>query len=64
LTYHVVPCQLSSVEGTHPTWAGQTLTVTGTVPDLRVNGTAHVLCGNVRTLNATVYYIDSVLKPG
>ncbi len=64
LTYHVVPGQLSPTEvvGTHPTAEGGTLTVTGSGDNLEVNG-AKVICGGVKTKNATVYLIDAVLTP-
>jgi uncharacterized surface protein with fasciclin (FAS1) repeats len=64
LTYHVVAGQLdpSAVVGTHPTVEKQAVTVTGSGDALKVNG-ANVICGGVRTANATVYLIDSVLMP-
>jgi len=64
LTYHVVPGQLSptDVVGTHATAEGGTLTVTGSGDNLKVND-ATVICGGVKTKNATVYLIDSVLTP-
>ncbi|WP_082000332.1 fasciclin domain-containing protein [Arthrobacter sp. PAMC 25486] len=64
LTYHVVPGQLapSKVDGTHATAEGSDLTVTGSGDNLEVNG-AKVICGGVKTANATVYLIDTVLMP-
>jgi uncharacterized surface protein with fasciclin (FAS1) repeats len=64
LTYHVVSGQLdpSAVVGTHATVEKQDVTVTGSGDSLKVNG-ANVICGGVRTANATVYLIDSVLMP-
>ncbi|WP_425860342.1 fasciclin domain-containing protein [Arthrobacter sp. TWP1-1] len=64
LTYHVVPGQLapSDVAGEHPTAQGSNLEVTGSGDDLMVNG-AKVICGGVKTANATVYLIDTVLMP-
>jgi uncharacterized surface protein with fasciclin (FAS1) repeats len=64
LTYHVVPGQLSptDVVGTHPTANGADLEVSGSGNDLTVNG-AKVICGGVKTANATVYLIDQVLTP-
>jgi len=64
LTYHVVSGQLTpaQVTGTHATVEGADLTVTGSGNDLMVNGTS-VICGGVKTANATVYLIDGVLMP-
>jgi uncharacterized surface protein with fasciclin (FAS1) repeats len=64
LTYHVVEGQLSpsQVAGTHKTVEGTDLTVTGSGNDLKVGpDNASVICGGVKTANATVYLIDSVL---
>ena len=65
LTYHVVAGQLSpdQVVGDHTTVEGGTVKVTGTPDMLEVNG-AKVICGGVKTANATVYLIDGVLTPG
>ncbi|MDR3036747.1 MAG: fasciclin domain-containing protein, partial [Kitasatospora sp.] len=65
LTYHVTPERLAptALAGTHKTLEGSDLTVTGTQPDFTVNGNSKVLCGNVRTANATVYIVDTVLMP-
>jgi uncharacterized surface protein with fasciclin (FAS1) repeats len=64
LTYHVVAGQLSpsQVVGKHKTVEGGELDVTGSGDSLQVNG-AKVICGGVKTANATVYLIDSVLSP-
>ncbi|RZT27681.1 putative surface protein with fasciclin (FAS1) repeats [Kribbella sp. VKM Ac-2569] len=64
LTYHVVPGQLDpmAVVGKHPTVEKQDVTVSGSADSLKVNG-ANVICGGVKTANATVYLIDSVLMP-
>ncbi|TCC27024.1 fasciclin domain-containing protein [Kribbella speibonae] len=64
LTYHVVPGQLdpSSVVGKQTTVEKQAVTVTGSGDSLKVNN-ANVICGGVKTANATVYLIDSVLMP-
>lgn len=64
LTYHVIPGQLSpdQIAGTHKTVEGAEVTVTGSGDDLMVDG-ASVVCGGVKTANATVYLIDSVLMP-
>ena len=41
---------------------GADVTVTGSGNDLKVND-ANVVCGGVKTTNATVYLIDTVLMP-
>ncbi|MBT0567313.1 fasciclin domain-containing protein [Williamsia sp. CHRR-6] len=65
LTYHVVPGQLTpeQVIGKHKTVQGGEVDVTGTPDKLTVNGNSNVICGGVKTANATVYLIDSVLMP-
>jgi uncharacterized surface protein with fasciclin (FAS1) repeats len=65
LTHHVVgktvaPADLAS--GSFDTLAKDTVTSTGSGESFKVDG-ANVVCGNVRTANATVYIIDSVLMP-
>ncbi len=64
LTYHVVPGQLApaDVTGNQKTVQGGTVKVTGSGDSLKVNG-ANVICGGVKTANATVYLIDQVLMP-
>jgi uncharacterized surface protein with fasciclin (FAS1) repeats len=64
LTYHVVPGQASpaQVTGMHKTVQGGEVNVTGMGNNLKVNN-AGVVCGGVRTANATVYLIDTVLMP-
>ncbi|PQE02548.1 fasciclin domain-containing protein [Mycolicibacterium parafortuitum] len=64
LTYHVVPGQAApdAVAGEHTTVQGAPLTVTGAGNDLMVNN-AGLVCGGVKTANATVYMIDTVLMP-
>ncbi|MCW2830916.1 MAG: fasciclin, partial [Aeromicrobium sp.] len=37
--------------------------VTGSGDDIRVGDQASVICGGVKTANATVYLIDTVLMP-
>jgi len=61
---HLPVRELSPTEvvGVHPTANGATLEVTGSGDDLKVNG-ATVICGGVKTKNATVYLIDTVLTP-
>jgi uncharacterized surface protein with fasciclin (FAS1) repeats len=64
LTYHVVPGQIApaDIDGKQKTVEGQTVNVTGSGDNLKVNG-ANVICGGVKTANATVYLIDQVLMP-
>ena len=64
LTYHVVPGQASpaKVAGMHKTVQGADVTVTGRATTSR-STTPGVVCGGVRTANATVYMIDTVLMP-
>jgi uncharacterized surface protein with fasciclin (FAS1) repeats len=64
LTYHVVPGQASpaQVTGMHKTVQGGEVSVTGMGNNVKVNN-AGVVCGGVRTANATVYLIDTVLMP-
>jgi uncharacterized surface protein with fasciclin (FAS1) repeats len=64
LTYHVVAGQLTpaQVAGTHATVQGDSVTVTGSGDEMRVNN-ASLVCGGVQTANAVVYMIDTVLMP-
>lgn len=65
LKYHVVAGELTPAElpGKHTTLEGQDIMVTGSGEDFTINDTAKVVCGNVKTANATVYVIDGVLIP-
>jgi uncharacterized surface protein with fasciclin (FAS1) repeats len=65
LTYHVVQGQLTpdQLAGSHKTLQGGTLQVTGSSQNFTVNGDSSVVCGNIKTANATVYLIDQVLLP-
>jgi len=65
LTYHVVQGQLApeQLAGSHKTLQGGTLEVSGSGQDFKINGNSNVVCGNVKTANATVYLIDQVLLP-
>jgi uncharacterized surface protein with fasciclin (FAS1) repeats len=65
LTYHVVQGQLApdQLAGTHKTLQGGTIQVSGSGEAFTVNGNSSVVCGNVKTANATVYLIDQVLLP-
>ncbi|WP_435057090.1 fasciclin domain-containing protein [Streptomyces sp. bgisy060] len=66
LTYHVVgePVQKADLaDGSFKTLEGGTLTTSGSGDAYEVNDTAAIVCGNVKTSNATVYIIDTVLMP-
>ncbi|MEV7677114.1 fasciclin domain-containing protein [Streptomyces sp. NPDC088341] len=66
LTYHVVGRKLTRAQlsdGTYPTLEKSTLTTKGSGESYTVNDTARVVCGDVRTANATVHIVDSVLMP-
>lgn len=66
LTYHVIPGQLSpdQIVGTQKTVQGGTVEVKGSGDNLTVGANnAKVICGGVKTANATVYLVDSVLMP-
>lgn len=65
LTYHVVgktvtPADLAN--GSFETLEKNTVMTSGSGESYQVNS-ANVVCGNVKTANATVYLIDSVLLP-
>jgi uncharacterized surface protein with fasciclin (FAS1) repeats len=64
LNYHLVPQQLTpdQVVGEHKTVQGGMVNVTGSGDELKVND-ATVVCGGIRTANAVVYLIDTVLTP-
>ncbi|MDQ6936046.1 MAG: fasciclin domain-containing protein [Actinomycetota bacterium] len=64
LTYHVLKGQIApgAIAGTHKTLEGGTVSVKGSGDNLTVNG-AKVICGGVKTANATVYLIDAVMMP-
>ncbi|GHE75504.1 lipoprotein [Amycolatopsis deserti] len=66
LQYHVVAQRISPEQlagGEFTTLEGQQVKTSGSGEDFTVNGSAKVVCGNVRTANATVYIIDRVLMP-
>ncbi|GIH11114.1 hypothetical protein Rhe02_91810 [Rhizocola hellebori] len=65
LSYHVVPEALApdKLAGTYQTQTGDNVTITGSGTEFKVNDTAKVVCGNVKTSNATVYAVDSILLP-
>ncbi|SDP97949.1 fasciclin domain-containing protein, partial [Lentzea jiangxiensis] len=64
LTYHVVPGQITpdKIAGEQKTVQTGTVKVSGSGNAIKVNE-ASVICGGVKTANATVYLIDSVLLP-
>jgi uncharacterized surface protein with fasciclin (FAS1) repeats len=65
LTYHVVAGQMTpkQIAGkTLKTVEGEKLTISGS-PDKLKAQKANVICGGVKTANATVYLIDAVMTP-
>ncbi|WP_306319093.1 MULTISPECIES: fasciclin domain-containing protein [unclassified Streptomyces] len=66
LTYHVVGEKLTPKDlekGSFETLEKSKLTTSGSGESYKVDKTANVVCGNVKTANANVYIIDSVLMP-
>jgi uncharacterized surface protein with fasciclin (FAS1) repeats len=65
LTYHVVPGQINpdEIAGKHKTVQGADVEVTGEGSNIKINGNSAVICGGVKTANATVYLVDTVLMP-
>ncbi|NEA40999.1 fasciclin domain-containing protein [Streptomyces sp. SID11385] len=66
LTYHVVGKKLTPKDlekGTFETLEKSKLMTSGSGTSYKVNDSAKVVCGNVKTANANVYIIDSVLMP-
>ncbi len=64
LTYHVVSGQISPADigGSQTTVEGSDVEVSGSGDNLKAND-ATVICGGIKTANATVYLIDSVMMP-
>jgi uncharacterized surface protein with fasciclin (FAS1) repeats len=64
LTYHVIPGQLSpaQVAGTHETVEGGEVTISGAGDAMKFDGSG-LVCGGVKTANATVYMVDTVMMP-
>ena len=64
LTYHVIPGQLSpaQVAGTHKTVEGGEVTISGVGEALKFDESG-LVCGGVKTANATVYMVDTVMMP-
>ncbi|GAA3965269.1 fasciclin domain-containing protein [Streptomyces marokkonensis] len=66
LTYHVVGQKLAPKDlenGSFETLEKSKLTTSGSDESYTVNDSAKVVCGNVKTANANVYIIDTVLMP-
>ncbi|MEU9865543.1 fasciclin domain-containing protein [Streptomyces sp. NPDC047971] len=66
LTYHVVGQKLAPGQlhkGSFETLQKGMVTTSGSGESYKVNDSASVVCGNVRTANATVYIVDTVLMP-
>ncbi|MFD9984017.1 fasciclin domain-containing protein [Streptomyces massasporeus] len=66
LTYHVVGQKLAPKDlenGSYDTLEKSKLTTSGSGESYTVNDSAKVVCGNVKTANANVYIIDTVLMP-
>jgi uncharacterized surface protein with fasciclin (FAS1) repeats len=66
LTYHVVGQKLAPedlADGSFDTLEKSEVMTSGSDEEYTVNDSAKVVCGNVKTANANVYIIDSVLMP-
>lgn len=66
LTYHVVGQKLAPKDlenGSFDTLEKSKLTTSGSGESYTVNDSAKVVCGNVKTANANVYIVDTVLMP-
>ncbi len=66
LTYHVVGQRLTADKlgnGSFETLEKSKLTTSGSGESYTVNDSAKVVCGNVKTANAEVHIIDTVLMP-
>jgi transforming growth factor-beta-induced protein len=68
LTLHVVAgeslnAQQLKDKGSVATVNGAILKITGSGDTISINGSSAVVCGNVKTANATVHIIDTVLLP-
>ncbi|MFE5942828.1 fasciclin domain-containing protein [Streptomyces sp. NPDC056480] len=66
LTYHVVGQKLTPKQlenGSFETLQKGMVTTSGSGESYKVNDTTSVVCGNVRTANANVYIVDTVLMP-
>ncbi|MYW45665.1 fasciclin domain-containing protein [Streptomyces sp. SID161] len=66
LTYHVVGRKLTPKDlenGSFDTLEKSKVSTSGSGESYTVDDSAKVVCGNVKTANATVYIIDTVLMP-
>ncbi|MCX4732289.1 fasciclin domain-containing protein [Streptomyces sp. NBC_01363] len=66
LTYHVVDRTITPSElpnGSFKTLEGSMLKTSGSGTSFNVNDTAKIVCGDIKTANATVYLVDTVLMP-
>ncbi|MET9323350.1 fasciclin domain-containing protein [Streptomyces sp. NPDC003038] len=66
LTYHVVGQKLTPEQlenGSFDTLQKGKLTTSGSGESYKVNDSSNVVCGNVKTANANVYIVDTVLMP-
>ncbi|MFF1644233.1 fasciclin domain-containing protein [Streptomyces sp. NPDC058240] len=66
LTYHVVDKTITPSElpnGSFKTLEGSMLKTSGSGTSFKVNDTAKIVCGDIKTANATVYLVDTVLMP-
>ncbi|MEW2584871.1 fasciclin domain-containing protein [Streptomyces virginiae] len=66
LTYHVVGQKLTPKQlenGSFETLQKGTVNTAGSGESYKVNDTSNVVCGNVKTANANVYIVDTVLMP-
>ena len=63
--YHVFLGLLGpeDVHGQRPTQEGAEIKVEGKNGDIKVNGTAKLICGGIQAENARIYIIDTVLDP-
>ncbi len=63
--YHVFLGLLGpeDVHGQRPTQEGADIKAEGKNGDIKVNGTAKVICGGIQAANARIYIIDTVLDP-
>ena len=63
--YHVFLGLLGpeDVHGQRPTQEGADIKIEGKNGDIKVNGTAKLICGGIQAENARIYIIDTVLDP-